>query len=93
MAIEMSAGDTKIIENGRFTNGQSSWWVNRCDAPAVQAQRSSPNAPGTTVEALFDKYNLFGAFAMDCSKPAKAVENWRYINRRIDGGRRPAALH
>jgi hypothetical protein len=36
-----------------------------------------------SVKAIFEKYNLLGTFAMDCSKPA-AKNNLYYLNRPID---------
>ena len=47
------------------------------NVPGAQAQNES-------VKAIFEKYNLLGVFAQDCSKPPKAVENWYYVNRLID---------
>jgi hypothetical protein len=47
------------------------------NVPGAQAQNES-------VKAIFEKYNLLGVFAQDCTKPPKAVENWYYVNRLID---------
>jgi hypothetical protein len=99
MTLESKVGGTKIVSNGRF-NGRPAAWLYRCSTPpaqtaaqpAVQAATQASNsgaasALATTVKAVFDKYNLYGVYATDCSKPAKAVENWYAINRPIDGGR------
>jgi dienelactone hydrolase len=46
-------------------------------ASAVQAQSSS-------VKVIFEKYNLLGTFAWDCSKPPSGDNNWTYVTRLID---------
>jgi hypothetical protein len=46
-------------------------------APDAGAQESS-------VKRFFEKYNLLGIFAQDCTKPPNAVENSYYVNRLID---------
>jgi hypothetical protein len=39
---------------------------------------------GGAAKAIFEKYNLFGTFAWDCSKPPSAKDNWYYVHRLID---------
>jgi len=50
-------------------------------SPATPAAANPQNG---SVKAIFEKYNLIGIFAQDCSRPAKAVENWYYVDRLID---------
>ena len=47
-----------------------------CLAPA--------RAQDGAVKALFEKYNLIGAFSFDCGKPADS-NNWRFVNRVVNG--------
>ena len=44
---------------------------------------SGAQAQGVPVKDVFEKYNLLGTFAIDCSKPASA-ENFYYVARVID---------
>jgi hypothetical protein len=46
-------------------------------APAAMAQ--------TSVKAIFEKYNLLGTFAWDCSKPA-SQSNYYYVHRALGDG-------
>jgi hypothetical protein len=53
-------------------------------AAALPGDKTNAPAPDGAVKAIFEKYNLLGVFAQDCSKPAKAIDNWYYVNRLID---------
>src|SRR5213594_348040 len=44
---------------------------------------SDARAQGGSVKALFEKYNLIGTFAWDCSKPPSR-DNQYFINRVVD---------
>jgi hypothetical protein len=52
-------------------------------AAATLAAASAAQAD--TVKGVFEKYNLLGTWAWDCSKPA-APQNLYYVNRAIDDG-------
>src|SRR5262245_341716 len=41
-------------------------------------------AQAASVKEVFEKYNLLGQWAQDCTKPADAQKNWTYRNRAID---------
>jgi hypothetical protein len=45
---------------------------------------SDARAQDGSVKAIFEKYNLLGVFAADCTQPPKAVDNWYYVDRLID---------
>lgn len=82
----------KRIAGGRFvSNGQELPWHTNCDAAAQQTQApadglpvAAPAAQGGTVQALFERYNLVGHFAWDCSRPPNRESNWYFINRVVD---------
>src|SRR5262245_4637727 len=45
-----------------------------------------PSAAQTaSVKTVFEKHNLLGTFAWDCSKPASKA-NYYYVHRAVDGG-------
>ena len=52
-------------------------------ASAAIAALDTAAAPDAGVKALFDKHQLLGTFAWDCSKPA-ARNNWYYVHRALD---------
>jgi hypothetical protein len=52
-------------------------------AAAAMADRAS--AQDASVKAVFEKYNLVGIFAQDCSKPA-AADNFYFVHRALDDG-------
>ena len=79
--IELTLGDKKLIAGGKWTkNGQDVPWIYKCGGDQTFP---SPGSPGS-VKAIFEKYKLLGTFAADCSKPAKAVDNWYYVDRLIN---------
>jgi hypothetical protein len=41
-------------------------------------------AQNGAVKAIFEKYNLLGMFAWDCSKPPDTNNNWYFVNRLLD---------
>jgi hypothetical protein len=43
----------------------------------------SASAPSTSVQAVFEKHNLLGTFAWDCSNPASG-NNLHYLHRLLD---------
>jgi hypothetical protein len=49
----------------------------------VQVQNVEPQ-PSGVVKATFEKYNLIGTFAWDCSKPPSRDNNWYFVNRLLD---------
>jgi hypothetical protein len=49
------------------------------DGPLIRAAQAQSGA----VKVIFEKYNLLGTFALDCSKPA-SEDNWYFIHRAID---------
>lgn len=49
------------------------------------AMTGRASAQDNSVKAVFEKYNLVGIFAQDCSKPA-AADNWYFVHRAIDAG-------
>ena len=53
-----------------------------CAPRSKRFRRAS--AKRVCAKAIFEKYNLLGGFAQDCTKPPKAVENWYDVNRLID---------
>jgi hypothetical protein len=88
---KISPGDevTMQIWNTETAAGPASFSVRvRQGAGSEDAPRGQ-NVPGAqaqneSVKAIFEKYNLLGVSAQDCTKPPKAVENWYYVNRLID---------
>src|SRR5712692_1269086 len=44
----------------------------------------APAAQAASVKEIFEKYNLLGTFAWDCSRPPSPDNNWYYVNRLID---------
>jgi hypothetical protein len=44
------------------------------------------HAQSGSAAAIFEKYNLLGTFALDCSKPA-SQNNGYFVNRALDAGR------
>ena len=46
----------------------------------------TPTAQAASVKDVFEKYNLLGQWAQDCSKPPDVNSNWVYINRAMDDG-------
>jgi hypothetical protein len=57
-----------------------------CTAAAQSgAQGTSSGAlPATSVRAIFEKNNLLGTFAWDCSKQPDRNSNWYFVNRALD---------
>src|ERR1043166_7437887 len=52
----------------------------------LSALLAVPSAAQTaSVKTVFEKYNLLGTFAWDCSKPASRT-NYYYVHRALDGG-------
>jgi len=45
---------------------------------------SAARAQNGAVKAIFEKYDLLGMFAWDCSKPPDANNNWFFVNRLVD---------
>ena len=45
---------------------------------------ASSSTHAASIKDVFEKYNLFGVWAFDCSKPARADNNWYFVNRPID---------
>jgi hypothetical protein len=45
---------------------------------------SAAQAQNGAVKAIFEKYNLLGMFAWDCSKPPDTNSNWYFIDRLLD---------
>lgn len=89
----------KRIAGGRFVgNGQELPWHTNCDAAARQTQAPAdgaaaaagaavaavPAAQAATVQTLFERHNLVGHFAWDCSRPPNRESNWYFINRVVD---------
>jgi Caspase domain len=52
----------------------------------VQPPVDSVQTPRASVKALFEKYNLLGTFAFDCSKPVSR-DNRYYVHRSLDADR------
>jgi hypothetical protein len=52
-------------------------------AATVTVLAVSP-APAASVKEIFEKHNLLGTFAWDCSKPASKDGNWYYVTRVLD---------
>jgi len=81
----MKMPDEKRIAAGRrVDNGEPEPWFTRCERPANPGEAAA--APDGGVQALFEKYNLLGHFAWDCSKPPNRESNWYFINRAVDAG-------
>jgi hypothetical protein len=51
----------------------------------VPALVSAATAQSESVKGVFEKYNLLGTYALDCSKPASET-NWYFVHRVIDDG-------
>jgi PAN domain len=88
IVVEATVGNTKLVSDGRLNNGQAAWWINKCSptptgTPVANAGAPPPAHDGA-VKAVFEKYNMLGVWAADCSKPAKAIDNWYYVNRLVD---------
>jgi hypothetical protein len=45
---------------------------------------SAAQAQNGAVKAIFEKYNLLGMFAWDCSKPPDPNNNWFFVDRLLD---------
>jgi hypothetical protein len=45
---------------------------------------AASNAQAASVKEVFEKYNLLGNFAWDCSKAPSVDSNWYFINRLLD---------
>ena len=45
---------------------------------------TSVGARAAPVKDVFEKYNLMGTWAWDCSKPPDARSNWVFVNRLVD---------
>ena len=45
---------------------------------------SAALAQNGAVKAIFEKYDLLGMFAWDCSKPPDTNNNWYFVNRLLD---------
>jgi hypothetical protein len=50
---------------------------------ALLATASTAQA-SESVKAIFEKYNLIGTFAWDCSQPPSPENNWYFVNRLLD---------
>jgi hypothetical protein len=50
----------------------------------VTAAILAPSAQAASVKEVFEKYNLLGVFAWDCSKPVSPDNNWYHVHRPID---------
>jgi hypothetical protein len=48
--------------------------------PACDASVATAQAQSGSVNAVFEKHNLLGTFARDCSQPA-SPDNWYFVNR------------
>src|ERR1700693_3232513 len=42
------------------------------------------SAQAASIKEIFEKHNLFGTYAWDCTKPASADDNWYFVNRVMD---------
>ena len=62
----------------------------RDDAPGAAAPMPTPVAAPAgqpaSVKAVFEKYDLFGTFSLNCSRPV-GRSNQYYVHRLLDGGR------
>jgi hypothetical protein len=45
---------------------------------------AASSAHAASVKEIFEKYNLLGTFAWDCTKPPSADNNWYFVNRLMD---------
>ena len=71
------------------SGGAGQLFSSGCQGAGSEDAPRGQNVPGAqaqikSVKAIFEKYNLLGVSAQDCTKPPKAVENWYYVNRLID---------
>lgn len=81
-ADEYTVGDKKVIVGGKFTsNGLDVHWIYKCNVPGTLT--NALGGPGS-VKTVFERHNLLGTFAKDCSQPAKAEENWYFVDSLID---------
>jgi hypothetical protein len=51
---------------------------------AFLATASAAQEHSGAVKGIFEKYNLIGTFAWDCSKPPSQDNNWYFVNRLLD---------
>jgi hypothetical protein len=51
---------------------------------ALLATVSTAQAQSESVKAIFEKYNLIGTFAWDCSQPPSRDNNWYFVNRLLN---------
>jgi hypothetical protein len=82
--LESTVAGRKEISGGRFVNGGETPWMNKCETIATPAPAKTTAAD--SVKALFEKHDLLGNLAWDCSKPA-SKSNLRYVHRALDGDR------
>jgi hypothetical protein len=59
--------------------------------PALPPQRLAkaeltpePATQAASIKEIFEKHNLLGTYAWDCTKPASSDNNWYFVNRVID---------
>jgi hypothetical protein len=79
----------EIISNGKLVaTGKDVPWLYRCGDSGTQVQISGGGAlaQSGSVKAIFEKYNLIGTFAVNCSKPP-SQKNWYYVSRLRDANR------
>jgi hypothetical protein len=45
---------------------------------------TAASTQAATVKEIFEKHNLIGTFAWDCTKPVSGDNNWYFVNRVLD---------
>jgi hypothetical protein len=60
------------------------FWCCTAAAQSGAQGTSSSSLPATSVRAIFEKNNLLGTFAWDCSKQPDRDSNWYFVNRALD---------
>jgi hypothetical protein len=58
--------------------------ISLATAAAVVAILAASSAQAASVKEIFEKHNLLGVFAWDCTKPASGDNNWYFRNRVMD---------
>jgi hypothetical protein len=54
-------------------------------APAIKVKAVlAASSAAASVKEIFEKHNLLGTFAWDCTKPPSADNNWYFVNRSMD---------
>ena len=96
MAGGLSHGDGSFhVQGANIDCGADQVWIDEAHctqtAVAVAAISAVACAQAASVQEIFEKYNLVGIFAQDCTKPATvqsprngAPQNWWFVNRLID---------